>query len=148
MFSSSCEYGLRATMYLAAIENGDEYISIGRISEDLDISFHFLTKTFQKMTQAGLLESQRGPSGGVRLARDPEEITLRDIVFAIDGPGLFTECILGLPGCGDDKPCPLHNQWATERERLVDMLEEATLDQLVHDIETLDLRLRATLPTS
>ncbi len=148
MFSSSCEYGLRATMYLAAIENGDEYISIGRISEDLDISFHFLTKTFQKMTQAGLLESQRGPSGGVRLARDPEEITLRDIVFAIDGPGLFTECILGLPGCGDDKPCPLHNQWATERERLVDMLEEATLDQLVHDIETLDLRLRASLPTS
>lgn len=148
MFSSSCEYGLRATMYLAAIENGDEYISIGRISEDLDISFHFLTKTFQKMTQAGLLESQRGPSGGVRLARGPELITLRDIVFAIDGAGLFTECILGLPGCGDDKPCPLHNQWATERERLVTMLEEATLDQLVHDIETLDLRLRASLPNS
>lgn len=148
MFSSSCEYGLRATMYLAAMDNGEQFVSIGKISEELDISFHFLTKTFQKMTQAGLLESQRGPAGGVRLAEEPEAITLKDIVYAIDGSGLFTECILGLPGCGDDKPCPLHNQWATRREHFVGMLEEATLDQLVHDIETLDLRLRARLPSS
>jgi Rrf2 family transcriptional regulator, iron-sulfur cluster assembly transcription factor len=78
MLSSSCEYGIRATLYLASL-NRDDFVSIGHISEQLDISFHFLTKTFQKLTQAGLMESQRGPSGGVRLKRPASEITLKDV---------------------------------------------------------------------
>ncbi len=148
MFSNSCEYGLRAAIYLATLDPDDPFVSIGTISEKLDISFHFLTKTFQKMTKAGLLESQRGPSGGVRLAQAPEAISLMDIVQAIDGEALFTECILGLPGCGEQQPCPIHETWTAERERIATMLADATLRDLADDAEAGGLRLQARLSTS
>src|SRR5690625_7578709 len=86
---------MRATLHLATLKS-DGYVSIRAISEELDISFHFLTKIFQKLTQAGILASFRGPNGGVALARPATRITLLDIVIAIDGPELFTECVLGL----------------------------------------------------
>lgn len=129
MLSKSCEYGLRATLYLSTLESNG-YVSIGTISDDLDISFPFLTKIFQKLNDADLLTSQRGPKGGVALTKPPDEIALYDIVVAIDGDELFEECVLGLPGCGDAEPCPLHNQWTDKRNQIEDMFRNATLADL------------------
>lgn len=77
------------------------------------------------MTKAGLLESQRGPSDGGRLAQAPEAISLMDIVQAINGEALFTECILGLPGCGEQQPGPIHDTRAAERARIATTLAYA-----------------------
>lgn len=129
MLSKSCEYGLRAALYLASLDQKG-YVSISTISEELDISFPFLTKIFQKLNDAGLLNSRRGPKGGVALTKDADEISLYEIVVAIDGDDLFTECVLGLPGCGEAVPCPLHDQWATERSRLETMFHRSTLADL------------------
>ena len=142
LLSKSTEYGIRATLYLTSLKQ-DGYVSIRAISDELDISFHFLTKIFQKLTQAGLLQSFRGPRGGVALARPATQITLMDLVSAIDGPALFTECVLGLPGCGERKPCPLHEAWGLERERLKALFESATLASMAADLETFDLRLKS-----
>ena len=141
LLSKSAEYGIRATLYLASL-NQDSYVSIRAISDELDISFHFLTKIFQKLTQAGLLRSFRGPNGGVALARPAGQITLMDLVTAIDGPGLFTECVLGLPGCGERKPCPLHETWGLERDRLAALFHNTDLAAMAADLETFDLRLK------
>jgi len=129
MLSKSCEYGLRATLYLSTLES-DGYVSIGEISDELDISFPFLTKIFQKLNDADLLTSQRGPKGGVALTKPPSEIAIYDIVVAIDGDNLFKECVLGLPGCGDAAPCPLHEQWTDKRDQVEAMFRSATLDEL------------------
>ena len=129
MLSKSCEYGLRATLYLASL-NHEGYVSIGTISEELDISFPFLTKIFQKLNEAGLLQSQRGPKGGVSLTKPADEVTLYEIVVAIDGDDLFRECVLGLPGCGEAEPCPLHDEWAEERSRVEKMFRNSTLAEL------------------
>lgn len=129
MLSKSCEYGLRATLYLATL-NREGYVSIGTISEDLNISFPFLTKIFQKLNDANLLESRRGPKGGVALTKSPDEISLYDIVVAIDGAELFEECVLGLPGCGDAEPCPLHEEWADQRDEIETTFRETTLAEL------------------
>lgn len=142
LLSNPCVYGLRAALYLAS-HRGDNYHSIGEISEKLDISFHFLTKTLQKLSAAGLLESQKGPKGGVRLSRPGSEITLFEIVEAIDGRELFTECALGLPGCGEARPCPLHDQWADTRDSIRRMLEETTVDQLAEKGKKMNLRITA-----
>lgn len=142
MLSKSCEYGIRAIMRMALVSNGD-FVSIRAISEDLDISFHFLTKIFQKLTQAGILESYRGPKGGIRLAKPATQITLKDLIVALDGDGLFTTCILGLPGCGNDKPCPLHSQWGPQRTQLDALFSRTTLHDMVHDLESFDYRLTA-----
>lgn len=134
-------------LYLASLD-ATEYVSIRSISEALHISFHFLTKTFQKLTDAGLLVSQRGPAGGVRLARPARQITPLEILVAIDGPALFTECVLGLPGCGNEKPCPLHEEWAAERSRLASMFETVSLADLSRGFRNGAYRLKAIWDTS
>ncbi len=142
LLSSSCVYGLRASLYLAANQNG-EYVSIREMSDKLDISFHFLTKTLQQLTKAGLMESQKGPKGGVRLTKKGTNISLFEIVEAIDGRDLFTECALGLPGCGTEKPCPLHEQWAETRDSIRAMLEETNLVELAGKGKEMNLRITA-----
>jgi Rrf2 family protein len=142
MLSSACEYGLRAALYLASLRP-DGYVPIRQISKELDISFPFLTKVFQQLTQADLMTSMRGPKGGVAFTRPADQITLKEIVLAIDGAGLFEDCVLGLPGCGDQKPCPIHDQWTTERQRLDAMFSSITLSDMAEDIEAFNVRLRA-----
>lgn len=145
LLSKSAEYGVRATLYLASLESKG-FVSIRDISDELDISFHFLTKIFQRLTRDGILQSFRGPNGGVALARPASAITLRDIVVAIDGGDLFRSCLLGLPGCGEGNPCPLHDQWAVERARLEEMLANKRLDETAYEVTQNGLRL-SLLPT-
>ncbi len=132
-FSKACNYGVRAALYVAT-RNQQEFVSIKEISEKLNISFHFLTKILQTLTQSGIMTSFRGPKGGVALAKPAIEISLLDVVQAIDGESLFTECVLGLNNCGDDEPCPLHNQWTGIRQNIHDLLETTSLDQVALDI--------------
>lgn len=142
LLSKSCVYGLRASLYLATNQNG-EFTSIREMSDRLNISFHFLTKILQQLTAAGLLESHKGPKGGVRLTRSGNEISLIEVVIAIDGPELFTECALGLPGCGVEKPCPLHEKWAGTRDNIREMLEDTTLEELAKKGKAGNLRITA-----
>lgn len=140
LLSKSCVYGLRASLYLASQDNG-EYMPIGKMSKKLDISFHFLTKILQQLSAAELMESYKGPNGGIRLAKPGEEVSLLEIVVAIDGPELLTECALGLPGCGIEKPCPLHDTWSKTRDSVRGMLEETTLTKLAEKGKKMNLRL-------
>jgi len=142
LLSKSCEYGLRAMLYLATLGDGDEaegdeavdptreYVSIRTVSDELDIGFSFLTKVFQQLNDAGLLTSKRGPGGGVALTRAPDDIHLYEIVVAIDGDALFEECVLGLPGCGEAEPCPLHDRWTETRSNLEATFRDTTLAEV------------------
>lgn len=140
LLSKSCVYGLRASLYLANRKNG-QYIPIRELSDRLEISFHFLTKILQQLTAEEILESYKGPNGGVRLTHTGEDVVLMDIVLAIDGEQLLTECALGLPGCGVKSPCPLHDKWAETRDSIREMLEKTTLTELVKKGKAENLRL-------
>ncbi len=140
LISKSCEYGLRAALFIAA--RGDNgFVPIHDISRDLGISFHFLTKILQKLTQNGLLKSYRGPSGGIALARKAHDISLLEIVRAIEEHDIFSTCVLGLKNCGDSTPCPLHQHWARERTRIESSFGSMTLDKLSKPIANGTLRL-------
>lgn len=142
LLSNACVYGLRASVYLAAVKE-ESYISIKKISSDLDISHHFLTKVLQQLTSANLMESMKGPKGGVRLTQQTHNITLLEIVAAIDGMDILTECALGLPGCGSAKPCPIHDKWADTRDEIRKMLSETSLQELVDEGKSGNLRITA-----
>lgn len=142
LLSKSCVYGLRASLYLASKKDG-EYVPIRKVSDKLEISFHFLTKILQQLTAEGIMESFKGPNGGIRLNRHGSEVPLMDIVLAIDGPMLLTECALGLPGCGIKNPCPLHDKWAETRDSIREMLENTTLTELIQKGKAENLRLTA-----
>lgn|GEM_PF-301532 len=138
--SKKCEYGIRAALYVAANGRGG-YLPIRQISQSLNLSHPFLTKILQDLTHVGIMKSYRGPNGGVALGRPGGEITLENVVLAIDGPDIFRECVLGMPGCGEQTPCPLHESWAAMRPRIQSMFSGATLAELAKRIKDDHLRL-------
>ncbi len=140
IFSKTCNYAIRAAAYVAGKDNR-EFVAIKEIAENLDISFHFLTKILQMLTQKNIMVSLKGPKGGVALARPAHTINLTEIIIAIDGPALFTHCVLGLDQCGDDMPCPLHSRWGAIRDELKKLLEETTLQNLAEEVELKGFRL-------
>lgn len=133
ILSNACDYGIRAALYVATQTNRP-FVPIREISQNLSISFHFLTKILQTLNQHGIMTSFRGPKGGVALARKPEQIFLIDIVQAIDGSDLFKKCLLGLNECGDDHPCPLHDQWAAIRGEIQKLFEQTSLKEISEKI--------------
>jgi Rrf2 family transcriptional regulator, iron-sulfur cluster assembly transcription factor len=129
MLTRACGYAVRAAVFLAKHAQ-DGFVPVHEMSRVLDISPSFLSKIVRELSRSELIESYRGPNGGVALARPAESICVKDIVLAIDGPELFTCCVLGLPGCGTEKPCPLHHEWSRMRgeiERSFGKMDLATL---------------------
>lgn len=135
IFSRQCEYALQAVLYIAEKGTGG-YIDIKEISQKLDIPHHFLAKILQSLSKSGLLKSQKGPSGGFALGTDPANITLYQIVEAIDGDEFMTQCVLGLPVCGGENPCPVHEQWGKLRDEIYAMLAGKNIRQMVDEIRT------------
>jgi Rrf2 family protein len=142
ILSKSCVYGLRATLYVASFDADRKFVPIREVAEELQISFHFLTKILQQLTEAGLMESYRGPNGGIALAGDAAKKSLLDVVKAIDGDSIFQTCILGLADCSDKHPCPLHGVWGTQRKQLFNALKKTSLGDLRGPLMRKELRLR------
>jgi Rrf2 family transcriptional regulator, iron-sulfur cluster assembly transcription factor len=138
MFSKACIYGIQAAIYLAQqqkLQSDRQYIPVVEIAQTLGIPFQFLKKIMQSLSEKGLTVSQRSAKGGMALARSAENISIFEVIQAIDGAAiLVSDCILSFPGCGDEKPCPLHHQWAVERKRLRTMFETTTLEFLAGNV--------------
>ena len=130
ILSKACVYGIRAALYVSAQDRDREFVPIRQIADELNISFHFLTKILQQLTEGDLMKSYRGPNGGVSLAKPSHQITVLSVVEVIDGAGVFKDCILGLEGCGAQKPCPLHHAWSKERKQLESLFAGTTLKDL------------------
>jgi len=142
LFSKACTYAIRASILITRKETMEKrkFIPLRELSDELGLSFHFLTKIMQVLTEAKLLESFKGPKGGVGFVKPANKIMLIDIVAAIDGLDLFTECAMGLPGCGEETPCPLHNAWAKRRTNIMNLLSKTSLANLARDINSKTLR--------
>ena len=127
IFSKKCEYGLQAVLYLAAHTKG-EVIPSEEIAKKLGIPKEFVSKILQSLTESGIVDSKKGKAGGFFLAKDTSKIRLIDIVAAIDGLGMFNNCVLGFPDCSPDNPCPLHSKWGELRTNTYNMLTDETID--------------------
>ena len=134
VLSKGCVYTIRAMIYMA-LNNERTFFPIRELSESLDISHHFLTKNLQILTQAGLIESEKGPKGGVALKHDSNDISVFDIVNAIDGNKIFDNCLLGHPTCNDQNPCAIHKIWKATARQLHQGLIETSLAELAQDID-------------
>ncbi|KAA3615722.1 MAG: Rrf2 family transcriptional regulator [Calditrichaeota bacterium] len=141
MLSSSTVYAIRASIFIAAHKN-EKYLPISTIAEKLDISFHFLTKILQKLTQINLMTSYRGPNGGVSFTKPTNKIFLIDIVDAVEPNPIFSECLLGIPGCADAEPCPLHEDWGPIRKQLRSKFEKTNLADLANKVSRFNERLK------
>ena len=124
------DYAVRAMVYLAQIEP-NEKAATGRIAQDKGIPPSFLAKIVSQLSVAGLLQTSRGARGGVSLAKKAEEISLLDVVEAIDGPILLNDCVGESSACTHDDDCPLKPVWCDAQKMLVDHLSKANFAQFV-----------------
>lgn len=135
MFSTSCHYGLQAMLYIALHHNEGKSVDLTTIAEKQDIPKHFLSKILQLLVKQKLLTSMKGPTGGFKLARDPENIRLIEIVSAIDGLDIFNQCGIGLKRCNDENPCPIHHDYKKIRNRIQNLFENQSLKGLTEDVK-------------
>ncbi|HUI31447.1 MAG TPA: Rrf2 family transcriptional regulator [Candidatus Acidoferrales bacterium] len=133
IFSRQCEYALQAVLYMSAQPNV-KYTNINEISEKLGIPMPFLGKTLQLLVKGKVLSSLKGPNGGFKLAKHPDEIALFHVVEAIDGTDFLTSCVLGFPECSSKNPCPMHPEWGPLRDRVYQMLANKTIADFSREI--------------
>ena len=126
--TKQADYALRAVLYLARMDDGRK-ASTKDIAENQHIPPSFLAKIVSQLSIAGLILTARGARGGVALARPPEEVSILDVVEAIDGPMLLNECTSNPHTCPFVGKCPLHETWCETRRIIHDKLSTATFSQ-------------------
>lgn len=127
LFHAPTRYALLA---LVRMPDDGTYSLARALAGDLSLPGPFLAKILQTLGHAGILESQRGPTGGFRLARDADHIMLREIVLAMEGPEPFEECLLGHTGGPESCHCPLRPTWDLLRTLMTTVLDQTSLRDL------------------
>jgi Rrf2 family protein len=116
------DYAVRAVLHLAEIKNGGR-APTSKIASEQHIPPSFLAKIISQLSVAGVVQTSRGARGGVSLARDPSEITLLEVVEAIDGPIQLNECVNDPKACPFGDRCKVHEIWCKAQADLVSKLE-------------------------
>ncbi len=127
------DYAVRAVLYLAKL-GPDQRAATSQIAQEQQIPPSFLAKIVSQLSVAGLLQTSRGARGGVSLARTPEEISLLEVVEAIDGPILLNECASENGVCTFGNACPMKPVWCDAQAELVKRLGQTTFDYFLVDI--------------
>ncbi len=123
------DYAIRAVRYLAK-QGPNQRSATSTVAQEMKIPPSFLAKIISQLSIAGLLHTSRGARGGVTLARDAKEISLLDVVEAIDGPILLNECVGDPADCEFSDDCLVHPIWVEAQEALVKRLSETRFDKL------------------
>ncbi len=120
------EYAIRILIFMAAKDR--ELYTTTYLSEELHIPYKYLTKIMTDLARVGLVESIKGRNGGFKIALPLDEITLYDIVSAVEGTQTLDSCILGFPDCSPDNPCALHYLWEKNKANIIKTMKETNLD--------------------
>jgi Rrf2 family transcriptional regulator, iron-sulfur cluster assembly transcription factor len=136
--STRGRYAVMAMVELAAgqdrrdsAESGRAQVSLAEIAQAQHLSLAYLEQLFGPLRRAGLVASARGPGGGYRLARPPAQISISDIVLAVDEPIQATRCEDGGPGCLAGQRCLTHDLWAELGDQIRLFLEGVTLADVI-----------------
>ncbi len=123
------DYALRLAVNLAGHAD-DGALSTRVLADDEDVSYQLACKLMQKLHAAGLVKSDMGPKGGFRLSRAPGEISIVEVIEAIQGPLRLNRCVLA-GACPRQENCPIRGKIGALQERMDDYLRSVTLAELV-----------------
>jgi Rrf2 family protein len=131
-FTKAEEYGMFGVLYLA--EKDRQIVTpLSEISESQGIPEKFLAKIFQSLSKSGIVRSHRGVRGGFTLARDPKEITIKEVLETIQGPYHLMKCIKDIRTCDRDGHhfCALREVVMIAERQLVSVFEQYTVSDLI-----------------
>ncbi|WP_297428574.1 Rrf2 family transcriptional regulator [Clostridium sp.] len=128
------DYAFRIVLMLCK-EGLDNKLDAKSLSEKGNIPLRFLLKLTRKLTRAGIVKSYRGVNGGYAITRDPKNISLKDVVEAIQGPIIVTRCIYDKQACSANKSdhCSIHRALGNIQSTMVQELEKVNFDELKND---------------
>lgn len=143
MFSKTCEYGIRAAIFIASESFQDKRVGLKDIAKKIDSPVAFTAKIMQILSRQNIIHSIKGVGGGFEIPKNKiSTIKLSQIVSALDGDSVFTGCGLGLNHCSAEHPCPVHDKFKSIRNELAFMLENTNLEELALGIKSGDTFLR------
>ncbi len=133
LFSNPAEYAIRALSELVLMSHDSPkglrrvpYVMLDKLAEEANLPREFLAKIFRQLVEAGILISAKGPGGGFAFARPPHEISLLQVIEAINGSHPMEGCVVGLAKCNDHMACPQHDLFKPIRQRLRGYLSTTT----------------------
>ena len=143
LISQGAQYAISAIIALSKQPEG-QTVSAADLAKPLNCPAAYLSQVLSKLKPSGILKSQRGLKGGVFLAKSPQDIYLLDVIKAIDGTDFFTNCFLGIEGCGHIEPCPFHDFWSKERVKIQEWLKNTSFSEIEESMSDnwFDLRLQ------
>jgi Rrf2 family protein len=125
--SRKMDYALRALAYLAGRNGTNNGCTLNDIAAHTAVSSQFLAKIIEQLAQRGLVRSRRGPHGGYVLARQPSEVSVNDVIEAVEGPVTLNACTSGEVDCALLPACGMTSFWQEAQKRLVEMFSQTTL---------------------
>lgn len=135
MFSKACEYGIKASIFIAIKSKQNERVNLNDIAKEINSPLSFTAKILQQLVRHKLIDSLKGPTGGFEIKKEKaDKLKLSQVVSAIDGDSIYLGCGLGFQHCNENKPCALHYKFKTIREDLRAMLENTSVLELSDDI--------------
>ena len=139
MLSATCKYGIRAVIFIAAKPEQKIHVGLREIAEKLIIPQPYLAKILQILSKKKILHSSKGPHGGFTLMVPAAELTLMDIIDAIDGRDFFDSCYITGEKCNFDEPdrgvCILHNDLRKEKVRLEKFFSSKSIEACVAQLK-------------
>ena len=136
MFSKTCEYGIKAVLYIASQSLKNKRVKIDAIAENTDSPMAFTGKILGVLSKNEIISSHTGPNGGYEIIQEKiYSVTIADIIKAIEGNDFFEGCVLGLSNCNSKEPCPMHNTVEPVRAEMKSVLQNTTIFDLVEGIE-------------
>lgn len=130
------DYAIRACLRLATA--GDRPLSSRRIAAETDVPERFLARVLVELVGAGIVEARLGRTGGYRLRQSPRELTLLELVEAVEGPSTSLRCVLRQRSCEPGEPCAIHPVWAAAQKGILDVLHETTLADVLVAEQAID----------
>ncbi len=124
------EYAVRCVIYLA-MSGRDVLVSRKEIASEADIPAQFLAKIAQELAKAGIIEIRQGVRGGFILIRDPDDITLLDVVETMIGEIYLNDCVCRPGSCDASPTCSVHQVWQHARDQLRRTLGSVTFAALI-----------------
>lgn len=134
IFSKSCEYAIKAVLYISMNTRDGSRLSIKEIAEEIESPEPFTAKILQELARKRIISSAKGPGGGFFIDPKAKPIFMMEIVDAIDGMGAFERCGLGLKECSEDHPCPIHKEFKSYSARLKNLLTYKTVQDMAKSL--------------
>jgi Rrf2 family protein len=129
--STRASYGTRALLDLAIHSRVNSTITLKEIAQRQDISLSYLEHIVTPLIAGGVVRSVRGNKGGITLARQAKDITLKEIINLLEGPTALVECLINSGACAKSGGCVTQEVWAELGEAIDRVLEGKTLQDLV-----------------